>query len=403
MLRNSTTTYGGVTKTFHWLTALLVVTLIPLGIYANGLPYETGEQLARKAWMFSLHKTLGVTVFFVALARIGWALSQPKPGLLNSERKLESFLAETVHWLLYASLVLVPLSGWIHHAATTGFAPIWWPFGQSLPLVPKDDDVAHTFAALHIVFERVLAASILLHIAGALKHHVFDKDKTLRRMLPGHTDPGPLPAKRHSALPLLGAGAGYVVALAIGAAIGLFSHAESTTSPVPTLAEVETGWQVEQGTLALTVRQLGSDVQGSFENWTAAINFKETADAEGRHGNVEVQIAIASLTLGSVTAQAMGADFFHTQAHPTAVFAADILTDAEGGYFAEGTLDLKGSTQPIILPFTLQIDDDTATMTGQTRLNRTAYRIGEAYPDETSLGFDVVIDVSLTAIRQTGS
>ena len=52
MLRNSQTTYGGVTKTFHWLTALLIVTLIPLGIYANGLPYETGEQLARKAWLF---------------------------------------------------------------------------------------------------------------------------------------------------------------------------------------------------------------------------------------------------------------------------------------------------------------------------------------------------------------
>lgn len=67
---NSAHHYGSVTKTFHWLTALLILTLIPLGIIANKLPYETSEQLAQKAWLFSLHKTLGVTVFFVALARI---------------------------------------------------------------------------------------------------------------------------------------------------------------------------------------------------------------------------------------------------------------------------------------------------------------------------------------------
>ena len=86
-LSNTSTHYGGITKTFHWLTALLILTLIPLGIYANGLPYETSEQLAEKAWMFSLHKTLGVTVFFVALARILSAISQPKPGLLHAARQ----------------------------------------------------------------------------------------------------------------------------------------------------------------------------------------------------------------------------------------------------------------------------------------------------------------------------
>lgn len=184
-LPNTQMHYGSVAKFFHWLTALLIVTLIPLGIYANGLPYETSEELTRKAWFFSLHKTMGVTVFFVALARIIWAVSQPKPALLHADRKIESLAAETVHWLLYGSLMLVPLSGWIHHAATTGFAPIWWPFGQDLPLVPISDSVAAATAGLHIVFERVLVFSIFLHVAGALKHHLIDRDATLRRMLPG--------------------------------------------------------------------------------------------------------------------------------------------------------------------------------------------------------------------------
>ena len=73
------------TKTFHWLTALLILTLIPLGWYANQLPFDTGAELAFKAQLFSYHKTLGVAAFFVALLRILWALTQPKPAPLHPE------------------------------------------------------------------------------------------------------------------------------------------------------------------------------------------------------------------------------------------------------------------------------------------------------------------------------
>ena len=102
-LSNTNTRYGSVTRAFHWLTALLVMTLIPVAIVAYRLPYETSEQLALKAWLFSLHKTLGITVFFVALLRIVWAITQSKPAALHPERKAETFVAETAHWLLYGS------------------------------------------------------------------------------------------------------------------------------------------------------------------------------------------------------------------------------------------------------------------------------------------------------------
>jgi len=150
-LGNSTSHYGSVTKFLHWVMALGILTMIPLGIIAHDAPFDSSDALARKALLFSVHKTLGVALFFAALSRIFWALSQPKPALLNSEKPVESFLAGLVHWMLYASLVGVPLSGWIGHAATTGFAPIWWPFGQSLPFVPKDEAVAHVFSWLHFV------------------------------------------------------------------------------------------------------------------------------------------------------------------------------------------------------------------------------------------------------------
>ncbi|MEP2641721.1 cytochrome b/b6 domain-containing protein [Roseobacter sp.] len=397
-LSNTNAHYGGITKTFHWLTALLIVTLIPLGIYANDLPYETSEQLAQKAWLFSLHKTLGVTVFFVALARILWALSQPKPALLHPDRKLESLAAETVHWLLYGSLLLVPLSGWVHHAATSGFAPIWWPFGQNLPLVPKSDTIAATTAGLHIVFERVLAGSVLLHIAGALKHHVIDKDSTLRRMLPGTPAINiPTRAGAHRvAAPIGAALVIWVAALGTGAALGVYgSH--DTAVQAAALADVNSDWTVQDGTLEITVTQLGTPVTGSFADWTAAISFDETV-TQGVAGQVDVVVSIGSLTLGSVTSEALGTEYLDATGTPTATFNADILRDA-AGYTAVGTLTLKDQTQPATLTFDLNITDGVAQMQGALSLDRLAYGVGASQQDEGSLGFNVDVTVALTAQR----
>ena len=395
-LSNTSTHYGGITKTFHWLTALLILTLIPLGIYANGLPYETSEQLAEKAWMFSLHKTLGVTVFFVALARILWAISQPKPGLLHADRKVESLAAETVHWLLYGSLLLVPLSGWVHHAATDGFAPIWWPLGQNLPFVPKSETLASTAAGLHIVFERVLAAAILLHIAGALKHHIIDKDATLRRMLPGRPTLDLVATDHRIALPLVSALVIWAGALVIGSTLGRYSKHTPDVAAAE-LEAVQSDWTVQEGQIAITVTQLGSDVTGSFGDWTAAITYDETV-TEGLAGTVEVTISIGSLTLGSVTGQALGADFFNAETFPTAKYTADLIRTTEG-HTADGTLTIKDQSVPVAFPFELQITDGIATVAADTTLDRRAYGIGDNQTDEASLGFTVDVTISLTAAQ----
>ncbi|MEL6608686.1 MAG: cytochrome b, partial [Pseudomonadota bacterium] len=187
-LTNTDARYGSVTKVFHWLTALMIFTVIPLGVVAHNLPVE-GDSLALKARLYSMHKTLGLAILFTALARILWAIAQPaRPGTLTPGKKVETFLAATVHFTLYGALVLVPLLGWMTHAATEGFAPIWWPFGQNLPLVPDDPELAERFAHMHQFWERVMVAALLLHIVGALKHHVIDKDATLRRMWFGRTE-----------------------------------------------------------------------------------------------------------------------------------------------------------------------------------------------------------------------
>ncbi|MEO3413260.1 cytochrome b/b6 domain-containing protein [Roseovarius sp. CAU 1744] len=406
-LSNSEKTYGSVTKTFHWLTALLILSAIPLGIIASDLAHDLQDTttapdeatLALTATLFSLHKTIGVSVFFVALARIVWAVSQPKPGLLNGDNPPEAWLAETVHWLLYGSLVAVPLTGWAHHAATTGYAPIWWPFGQALPFVPRDPAVAEFAATLHYILQWVLVGAVGLHIVGAFKHHVIDGDATLRRMLPGRSAAEPTAQQPGHALPLVTALAIWATALGGATALGWFSRVHENPATAEALAQVESDWQVQDGTLSVTVRQLGSDVTGQFADWTAKISYDETPDDSGKHGQVEVTIATPSLNLGSVSAQAKGTGYLDTTAHPTATFAADLLA-REGGNVAVGSLTIREQSVPVEMPFELSIEGDTATAAGSVDIDRRDFGIGADVNNEGSLGFTVGISFELTAVRQ---
>jgi len=174
------------------------------------------------------------------------------------------------------------------------------------------------------------------------------------------------------------------------------SNSTAEGPAVAALEEVVSDWQVTEGTLSIEVTQLGSAVTGSFADWTAQISFDPDAGPE--FGSVDVTIAIGSLTLGSVTSQAMGADFFAAEQFPTAQFTGPI-TATDTGYEVAGSLTVKGVTAPVTLPFDLTLDGDTATMTGQTRVDRLTFNVGESMPDETNLGFTVVINAALTATR----
>ncbi len=411
---NSTSAYGSVAKAFHWATALLILTIIPVGIIANNLTEQlqspeftlTEAAINRVFFLFSLHKTLGVTIFFVALARILWAITQPKPGLLNGDHKIEAITAETVHWLLYGSLLLVPLSGWAHHAATTGFAPIWWPFGQSLPFIPKNEAIAAFFSSSHHVFLWVLIGSVVLHILGALKHHLLDGDATLRRMLPGRLSAVPTTVQPNHALPVTAAVCVWLFAFFAAMSLGWFNiaHAiknQDNTAVVaaPPLDTQINDWIVDDGTLNLTVRQLGSSVTGEFTNWDAHISYTDTADVDGKHGTVTVQIDTSSIKLGTVSDQSKGSDYLDATSFPTAAFTADILS-TEQGLAAIGALTIRDISVPASIPFTLSFEEGTAKASGKVTLDRRDFNIGNGVADAGSLGFEVIITFDLTATQR---
>ena len=392
---NTDRAYGWVERAFHWALALMIPTAIALGVIAHdgAQVMEAGgaspDLVARTVTLFSLHKTLGIAILAVAVLRILWAVSQPRPRPIQDG--WEATLAAIVHWLLYGSLILVPLLGWAHHATAEGFAPILWPLGQSLPFLPKDGALSATLGTLHIVFERVLVIALLLHVAGAVKHAVIDRDGTLARMVTGR-EPARVAGRHGRAAPLAAAVAVWAAALGVGLWLAGGDARPAVASEVA--VEAPSDWVVEDGTLSITVTQLGAPVTGTFADWDAAIAF----DPETGTGAVEVAVATGSLTLGSVTDQATGAEFLSAEAFPTARFVADIAPEGDG-FVAEGTFGLRGAEVPLRLPFTLALDGDVATMAGQVPVDRRDFGMGEGYPDESSVGFAVTIDVALTARR----
>lgn len=405
---NTTRAYGWAARVFHWTVAVLILAALGLGLYADSLPQGGEDELQASFAAFSIHKTAGVAVLILASARILWTLSQIRPRPLHPHRRLETLLAETVHWALWVGMIIMPLSGWLlHSAAPGGFSRILWPLGQRLPLIPEDAHLAEVFARFHTTGWWVLGGLIALHVAGALKHALIDRDDTLARMA-GNPDRLPEPPAHvmtprvQHVLAALGALLIWGATIVIPAqAIRPAAEAANSAAPadaVTAAVNPGAGWAVQQGTLGITVQQGGNPVTGQFGQWQAQIDYAP----ETQTGQILVDIDIASLTLGSVTGTATGPDFLNAAAHPKASFKADILPPAAEGqpHIARGTLTIAGKDVPAELPFALTLAGDTATAKGEMQVDRRDFGIGAGYGDESTVGFAVTIAFDLTATRQ---
>lgn len=390
MVSNTATRYGSVARFFHWSIAILVLCDIALGLVGKFTP-RTADTTGFLQLLYSAHKTVGVTVLFLAVIRVAWALAQPRPVPLHPQRRVETFAAETAHWLLYVAIFVLPLSGWVMHSAEVGFAPIWWPFGQNLPFVPKSESLAHAAATVHWAAGILLALTVAAHISGALKHAVLDRDATLARMWRG-TESGDASAY-HAAARASGLAALFIWVATVGGALIVFAPTHEGQAASNLEAPAPSGWVVQDGTLSITIQQIGAQVTGSFADWQATIDY----DPETGTGQVRTIIDTTSLSLGSVTDQAKGAEFFDVTNHAQAEFEGEISRSGGQSHEAVGTLTLVGRTVPVTLSFDLELTDDTAVMSGTTGLDRRDFGMGTAYPDESSVGFSVDVTIDLTA------
>jgi cytochrome b561 len=180
--------YSGVAIAFHWLIAVGIVVNVTLAWLCPHL----ADERVRPA--IDTHKSIGITILGLAIMRLLWRLTHRPPAMPNTYQKWEIGAAHLTHWLLYALMLSMPLTGWIMDSAYKDAAthPMYlfglfeWPrIGAILHLPPATRDVVHDgFGASHVYLSYLLYALVALHLAGTLKHQLVDRHRELRRMMP---------------------------------------------------------------------------------------------------------------------------------------------------------------------------------------------------------------------------
>lgn len=391
--------YSRTAIALHWAIAALLAFQLGLGWRMVDLG-SAGAMYAP----FQLHKSIGILVLALSLARVAVRFARPRPAAAVGG--LGGLLAAGVHAGLYLFMIAGPLTGWALVSTaklalpTRLFGMVPWPH---LPLGRAWHEPAE---ALHGLLGWVGAALIVLHVAGALRHHLgtHAEPNVLGRMIPAAR-----PARAG-----LGWGMAAAAALAAVFALPWLVYGEAApVAPVPqetgsdmaieapasddasdaaaeasvpavepsasTLAEeaAPARWKLlPGGKLGFRVMVNGEPVDGSFSGWSADIAFDpERPEA----GSIAVRIPVLSVASGDDTRDTMlkGEDFFGG-GPATAVFrSATIRRSGAGRYVASGTLTMNGASRPLSLSFALKISGDRASADGNATLDRTTFGVGK--------------------------
>jgi len=170
--------YTSTAISLHWLIALAIAGTFGLGVYMHELPLSP-----TKLELYSWHKWAGVTIFMLVIVRLAWRSTHPAPPLPETMPKPLRLAAQVAHWLLYALMFAIPLSGWLMSSAK-GFQTVWFGIVPLPDLLPKDKALGNLLAEVHETLNFTLLTLVVLHAGAALKHHFIDRDTVLTRMLP---------------------------------------------------------------------------------------------------------------------------------------------------------------------------------------------------------------------------
>jgi cytochrome b561 len=170
--------YGRISRLLHWTIAILFISLIPMGIFASMIPEEINFRNA----YYVVHKTIGVTVFLLVIARLIWNKVSQRPPLDKSLTLTEQKLAHRAHNTLYFMMLFIPITGFMmtsYHGYGTFFffwelAPLW-----------EQSNVYKIWGGFHKYLLPYLVYIVLgAHILGALKHQFIDKhNSAFKRMV----------------------------------------------------------------------------------------------------------------------------------------------------------------------------------------------------------------------------
>jgi cytochrome b561/polyisoprenoid-binding protein YceI len=399
--------YTAVAIILHWLIALSIVSLIGVGWYMGDMA-PGADQFA----VIQLHKSFGITVLVLSVARVVWRLMNPPP----PEPPMpgwQALASRLVHISFYVLIIAMPLTGWIMVSASPAgigtklFGVMEWPHIPGLSTLPHEtkEQLHDPLEFVHSKLAWVIIVLLGLHVAGALKHQFIDRDGLLARMLPGLFGKAEPPAQQGRG-GLFAAGAAAAV-LALGAVLGLLGPGAPTSAQEPEQQNTASSapfWDVDPAQSGIVFRgaYMGRPFEGRFAQWTATIQFDPAKPEDAR---IRVTIPTGSAATGEpyFDENMPEGDWFNVAQHPEAVFEVNegVFKDSDTNYEATGVLTIKGVVYPLRLPFTLDIEGDTARMHAEIVVQRLGLGIGrdtlaaedgdaEWVADDVSLVIDVV-------------
>lgn len=400
MQASASSRYTAIAILLHWIIAALILFMIWLG-------WNMEDNEAR----FQLHKSIGIAILVLSVARVLWRWLNPPPPLPDDMKPWETRLSHAVHVAFYALMILLPLLGWFLVSTaklqipTVLFGSVGWPH------LPFTDGLRG--GALHEVAEFlhskgawVLIILLGLHVAGAVKHELGPEKGVFKRMIPFFGNPdAPRPARGY-----VTAFGGAFLLFAIVAAAPLLS-ASGTLEPTPAGPDMPPAepaataptWVVDypSSEIRFTGTYEGKPFSGRFSRWTAEVQF----DPDHLEASqVRVQVETASATTGKKLYDDTldGGEWFDTATFPRAkVNLSRFAASPDGGYTAQASLLIKGKATNVPFEFNLTIDGDTATFQGRSVLSRKTLNLGQqSDPGADWVADEVVVNVAGTATRE---
>ena len=161
----------------HWLIAALIGVALVMGWVMTDMAISP-----QKLKLYNWHKWVGITVLWLAAVRILWRVTHRPPAMVTMPA-WQRIAAHALHGVLYLLMLAQPLSGWIFSNAS-GYPIVYLRLLPLPNLVGKNKQLADQWQEIHETLGWLLVAVLVVHALAALKHHLIDKDDTLRRMLP---------------------------------------------------------------------------------------------------------------------------------------------------------------------------------------------------------------------------
>lgn len=412
-IRSSNERYSAGAIALHWTIALALAFQLALGFAmpkgAGGFEY------------YQLHKSVGISILLLSLARLAWRLKERPPPAV--EGGWQGALAKTVHALLYAFMIGAPLTGW----ALVSTAPVEVPTilfrTVPWPHLPLPDAINPAVMEVHEALAWLGLALIALHIVGALRHQVVKRDGLLGRMGPAgsvlaagalgllvvalYFGTGMTVASRvvaNGGYPVEGAEQDDTAAAERSDVAPAVLETPTEVEPEPEVAATEElpgepappaappVWTIQPGgRLGFEASYDGQRLAGSFPDWSGDIAFDPEDPASAR---IAISVRLAGATLGDPAQDSMlrGSDGLGSG---TATWrSTSVRRTGPGRYAAQGTLSLKGVSRPQAVTFTLAGEGLRRHVEGSAVLDRTSFGIDGGAADGARVTVSFAFDAT---------